>query len=105
MSYASVFNMPNISFRFFNVYGPRLNNSSQYSSVFGIFLLQKSANKPITIIGKGNQTRDFLYIDDLLDGILKSINLQGGGHLIHLASGIETSVNEIVNKLNIYFIC
>ena len=41
MKYASLFSMPNISFRFFNVYGPRLNTSSQYSAVMGTFLLQK----------------------------------------------------------------
>lgn len=99
MSYASVFNMPNISFRFFNVYGPRLNNSSQYSSVFGIFLLQKSANKPLTIVGKGNQTRDFIHVDDLINAFIKTIKSKSANKVYNLGSGKETSINKIAGLM------
>ena len=74
MRYANLFNMPNISFRFFNVYGPRLNTSGQYSAVFGNFLKQKKTKKPLTVVGNGKQTRDFIYVDDLINAfkIIKS---------------------------------
>ena len=71
MKYASMFKMPNISFRFFNVYGPRLDISGQYSAVMGNFLNQKKNNKPLTIVGDGKQTRDFIHVDDLVNAFLK----------------------------------
>ena len=55
MRYASMFSMPNISCRFFNVYGPRLNVSSQYSAVIGNFLLQTKRKKALTVVGDGKQ--------------------------------------------------
>ena len=73
LNYASLFKMPNISFRFFNVYGPRLNTSGQYSAVIGNFLAQTKANKPLTIVGNGKQTRDFIHVDDLAFAFIKAI--------------------------------
>ena len=67
MKYASIYNMPNISFRFFNVYGPRLNTSGQYSAVMGNFLKQNKNNKPLTVVGDGKQTRDFIHVYDVVN--------------------------------------
>jgi UDP-glucose 4-epimerase len=95
MRYSSIFNMPNISFRFFNVYGPRLNTSSQYGAVFGKFLFQKINNKPLTIIGNGRQTRDFIYVEDLVDAFLKASKSKLKNRIYNLGSGKETSINKI----------
>ena len=97
MSYASIFKMPNISFRFFNVYGPRLNTSSQYSAVFGNFLNQKAQIKPLTIVGNGKQTRDFIHVDDLTRAFVKLINRKIVNKIYNLGSGKETSINKIAN--------
>ena len=93
--YASIFNMPNISFRFFNVYGPRLNISSQYGAVFGRFLSQKISKKPLTIVGDGTQTRDFIYVEDLIDAFLKVSKSKLVNKIYNLGSGKETSINKI----------
>ncbi len=97
MQYASFFNMPNISFRFFNVYGPKLNTSSQYSAVFGNFLNQKKNNKPLTIVGNGKQTRDFIHVEDLIDAFIKILKSNLTNRVYNLGSGKETSINNIAN--------
>ncbi len=95
MRYANLFNMPNISFRFFNVYGPRLNTSGQYSAVFGNFLKQKKTKKPLTVVGNGKQTRDFIHVDDLINAFLKIIKSKFVNRIYNLGSGKEISINEI----------
>ena len=95
MKYASVFKMPNISFRFFNVYGPKINISGPYSAVIGNFLFQKKNNKPLTIVGNGQQTRDFIHIDDLVSAFLKAIKSKKVNKIYNLGSGKRTSINTI----------
>ena len=97
LKYASIFNMPNVSFRFFNVYGPRLNTSGQYSAVFGNFLKQKESKKPLTIVGDGRQSRDFIHVDDLTNAFIKMINSNLVNKVYNLGSGKETSINRIAN--------
>ena len=72
MHWAKVYNMPNLSFRFFNVYGLRSRTTGAYGAVFGVFLAQKHSNKPLTIVGDGNQTRDFINVKDLVNAIYKA---------------------------------
>ena len=95
MRYASMFNMPNISFRFFNVYGPRLTISGQYSAVIGNFLSQRKNKKPLTIVGDGKQTRDFIHVDDLADAFIKAIKSKSFNKIYNLGSGKKTSINTI----------
>ena len=97
LKYATNFNMPNISFRFFNVYGPRLNMSGQYSAVFGNFLKQRRTNKPLTIVGDGKQTRDFIHVDDLTNAFIKVAKSNLVNKIYNLGSGKETSINKIAN--------
>ncbi len=97
MKYANFFNMPNISCRFFNVYGPRLNTRGQYGAVFGKFLIQKKNKKPLTIVGNGNQTRDFIYVDDLTNAFIKLIRSKVRNKIYNLGSGKETSINKIAS--------
>ena len=95
MKYASLFRMPNISFRFFNVYGPRLNTSGQYSAVMGNFLSQTKNKKPLTIVGDGKQTRDFIHVDDLANAFIKVIKSKLIKKIYNLGSGKRTSINTI----------
>ena len=97
LKYATNFNMPNISFRFFNVYGPRLNMSGQYSAVFGNFLKKKKNNKPLTIVGDGKQTRDFIHVDDLTNAFIKVAKSRLVNKIYNLGSGKEISINKIAN--------
>ena len=95
MKYASIFKMPNISFRFFNVYGPRLNTSGQYSAVIANFLSQMKTKKPLTIVGNGKQTRDFIHVDDLANAFIKVIKSNLANRIYNLGSGKRTSINTI----------
>ena len=106
LHWAKVYNMPNLSLRFFNAYGPRSRTSGAYGAAFGVFLAQKLFNKPLTIVGDGNQTRDFIYVSDLVEAIILSAKNGKNSEAYNIASGKETSVNTIANiiggeKINI----
>ena len=100
MRYASMFKMPNISFRLFNVYGPRLNISGQYSAVIGNFLSQTKNNKALTIVGDGKQTRDFIHVDDVANACIKVIKSKWKNKIYNLGSGKKTSINTLAKIFN-----
>ncbi len=96
MHYGKIYKMSNLSFRFFNVYGLRSRTSGAYGAVFGVFLAQKYARKPLTIVGNGRQTRDFIHVKDLVDALIKaSKNRKLKNQIFNIGSGKETSVNDI----------
>jgi UDP-glucose 4-epimerase len=70
LHWAQVYRLPAVSVRLFNVYGPRARTTGTYGAVFGVFLAQLLAGKPLTIVGDGNQTRDFTYVSDVVDALL-----------------------------------
>ncbi len=100
MRYALMFKMPNISFRFFNVYGPRINISGQYSAVIGNFLSQSKNNKALTIVGDGKQTRDFIHVDDIAKACVKVIKSKCINKVYNLGSGKKTSINTLAKIFN-----
>ena len=63
--YTELFGLPTVIFRYFNVYGPRQPVRGQYAPVLGIFKRQKDAGEPLTIVGDGNQRRDFVHVEDV----------------------------------------
>jgi UDP-glucose 4-epimerase len=95
MSWAKIYRMPNISMRFFNVYGQRSRTTGAYGAVFGVFLAQKYHNVPLTIVGNGKQTRDFIHVDDLTDALIKAAKSKHKEKIYNVGSGKETSVNYI----------
>ncbi len=92
--------LPVVSLRLFNVYGKQMNNKSIYKSVINIFLSQKKKNIPLTIIGDGNQTRDFIYISDVLSALLKAAKLKKYVKILNVASGKKTSINYLANLIS-----
>ena len=99
MHWVKLYNFPAISLRLFNVYGPRLNTSGAYRAVFGIFLSQKLANKPLTIVGNGEQTRDFIHVKDLIHAILKAASSKKIGKIYNVGGGKEIKVNKIAKLI------
>ena len=99
LHWAKVYNMSNISLRFFNVYGPRSRTTGAYGAVFGVFLAQKLANKPLTIVGDGNQTRDFVHVYDVVDALIKAAKSGKIGSVYNVGAGKETSVNSIASMV------
>ena len=99
MHWVKIYNFPAISIRFFNAYGPRSRTSGAYGAVFGVFLAQKLANKPLTIVGDGNQTRDFVHVLDLVHGIIKAALSKKVGKIYNIGSGKEVKVNKIAKLI------
>lgn len=96
-AYADSFGMQTVALRFSNVYGPF---SAHKRSVVPNFIKRCLGGQPIEIYGNGSQTRDFIYVDDLCDGILRSMNADGiAGEIFQLASGVETSVLELAHLI------
>ena len=95
MHWAKIYDMPNISLRFFNAYGPNSRTTGAYGAMFGVFLAQKMNNKPLTIVGDGKQTRDFIHVSDLVEATIKIAESDKNNEIYNLASGKETSVNFI----------
>ena len=103
-AYHKSYGIGTIALRFGNVYGPRSNHKS---SVVAKFIKDALDGKELIINGSGKQTRDFIYIDDLVDVILRSARLQGvTGQTFQIATGIETCIEEvaaiIVKKLHMF---
>ena len=99
MHWAQVYRMPAVSLRFFNVFGPRARTSGTYGAVFGVFLAQLLAGKPLTVVGDGKQTRDFTYVSDVVDALLTAAASDVSGEIYNVGSGRPVSVNELVAEL------
>lgn len=94
-----IYGFPANSLRFFNVYGPRSRTSGTYGAVFGVFLAQKLANKPFTVVGDGKQTRDFTYVTDLVSAMIQTAESKLEGKIMNVGSGNTYSVNQLVKLL------
>jgi len=99
LHWAQVYKLPAVSLRFFNVYGPRARTSGTYGAVFGVFLAQLLAGKPLTVVGDGKQTRDFTYVGDVVDAIVAAADRGRPGEVYNVGSGHPVSVNRLVNEL------
>lgn len=99
MHWAKIYNFPAISLRFFNAYGPRSRTSGAYGAVFGVFFAQKLAGKPLTIIGNGKQTRDFIHVYDLVQAVIKAAFSKKTGKIYNVGGGKEVSVNKIAKLI------
>ena len=97
--WSKVYKIPFISLRLFNVYGTRSRTSGTYGAMFGVFLAQKIANKPFTVVGSGNQTRDFTYVSDITSAFLKASKSKIKNEIFNVGSGQTVSVNKIINIL------
>ena len=97
--WAQLYNLPAISLRFFNVYGTRSRTSGTYGAVFGVFLAQKLANKPYTVVGDGNQTRDFTYVTDIVEALVVSALSSKSNKIYNIGSDKTISINKIVELL------
>ncbi len=94
-----VYNLPCVSLRLFNVFGPRSRTSGAYGAVFGVFLAQKLAGKPFTIVGDGTQTRDFTFVTDVAAAFVKAAESQVEGEIFNVGSGGTYSVNYLAELL------
>ena len=94
-----VYNLPVNVIRIFNAYGTRSKTSGAYGAVFGVFLKQKLAGKPYTVVGNGEQKRDFLYVTDVANAFYQASISEKNGEIYNLGAGNPQSVNYLVELL------
>jgi UDP-glucose 4-epimerase len=99
MHWHQTYGLPVVSLRFFNVFGPRHRTSGTYGAVFGVFLAQKLAKQPFTVVGDGTQTRDFTFVSDIVDAIIMAANSDVAGEIMNVGSDNTYSVNRLVELL------
>jgi UDP-glucose 4-epimerase len=99
LHWGKVYKLPVVSIRIFNAYGTRSRTSGAYGAVFGVFLAQKLAAKPYTVVGDGTQRRDFLYVTDLARAFLVAAESGKNGEIYNVAAGAPQSVNRLVELL------
>ena len=97
--YQEMFRLGTISLRYFNVFGPRQDPKSQYAAAIPIFIDRALKNQPIFIYGDGTQTRDFIFVKDVVKAnLLAATNKEASG-VFNVANGSAISINEIVNLI------
>jgi UDP-glucose 4-epimerase len=94
-----VYKLPVNSLRIFNAYGTRSRTSGAYGAVFGVFLRQKLAGKPFTLVGDGTQRRDFLYVTDVARAFLAAAQTSRIGRIYNLGAGNPQSVNRLIELM------
>jgi len=94
-----VYGLPVNSIRIFNAYGTRSRTTGAYGAVFGVFLRQKLAGAPFTVVGDGTQTRDFVYASDVARAFLAAAETPLAGEVFNVGAGRPQSVNRLVELL------
>lgn len=94
--YAEQYGMQTISFRYFNVFGPRQDPKSQYAAAIPIFVSQALKNEDIVIYGDGEQTRDFIFVKDVVKVNILATEYQNVSGVYNVGTGIATSINTLV---------
>jgi len=101
--WGNLYDFPINSLRIFNVYGPRASKDCAYGAVFGIFLKQKLEGTPLTIIGDGEQKRDFIYVTDVANAFYIVSTEGEDGEIYNIGSGAPQSINRLATLLKCKF--
>ncbi|MCH9609771.1 MAG: UDP-glucose 4-epimerase [Chlamydiales bacterium] len=99
MHWGKVYSLPVISLRLFNVYGPRSRTMGSYGAVFGIFLAQKLRGYPFTVVGDGEQSRDFVYVTDVANAFYTSAKSDLSYEIFNIGSSQNHSINALTELL------
>lgn len=99
LHWGQVYRLPVVSMRIFNAYGPRSRTTGAYGAVFGVFLAQKLAGKPFTVVGDGTQTRDFVFATDLARAFYLGATAPATQEAYNVGAGNPQSVNRLVELL------
>jgi UDP-glucose 4-epimerase len=99
--FTDLYGFETVTTRYFNVFGPRQDPGSPYSGVISLFATALIAGKQPVIYGDGGQTRDFTYIANVVDGVLKACEApKAAGQVINVATGLRISLNDLLGTLN-----
>lgn len=98
--YTDLFGLKTISFRYFNVYGPREPVKGQYAPVIGLFLRQKRSGESLTIVGTGTQRRDFTHVNDIVNANVLAMKSDISGCVFNVGTGKNHSVLELAKMIS-----
>ena len=99
-SFSRVYGMEIVSLRYFNVFGPRQDPTSQYAAVVPRFIRAVASGEPVTVYGDGEQSRDFTYVDNVVSANLLAADADGvAGEIVNVATGGSTTVNELADAV------
>lgn len=98
--FGRLYGMKTCSLRYFNVFGPRQDPRSEYAAVIPKFITALLAGEPPTIFGDGEQTRDFCYVDNVVQANLLAAKADIHGEVVNIACGARVSLNQLVELLN-----
>jgi UDP-glucose 4-epimerase len=94
-----VYRLPVNSIRIFNAYGPRVRTTGAYGAVIGVFFKQKISKKPLTIVGSGNQSRDFVHVTDVVKAFYQASKIKKSGEFFNIGTGKPQTVNRLANLI------
>ena len=97
--WSKIYKINYISLRLFNVYGPRSRTSGTYGAMFGVFLAQKLANKPFTMVGDGSQSRDFTYVSDVVEAFEIAALSKVNNKIYNVGSNKTVKIKSIIKYL------
>jgi len=97
--WTQIYDIPSVSLRLFNVFGPRSRTSGTYGAVFGVFLAQKLAGQPFTVVGSGEQSRDFTFVGDVARAFFKSGEQHDLDGVFNIGTGHPQTINRLVELL------
>ncbi len=99
MHWGELYKFEVLSLRLFNVYGPRARTSGNYGAVLGVFFAQHLAGLPLTVVGDGTQTRDFIYVQDVVEAFVAASKCKANGVSINIGASNPISVNEVASMI------
>jgi nucleoside-diphosphate-sugar epimerase len=98
--FTRLYGLETVTIRYFNVFGPRQDPSSPYSGVISLFAKHLLGNTSPTIFGDGEQTRDFTYVANVVDGVLRATTApRASGEVINVATGSRISLNQLFEEM------
>jgi nucleoside-diphosphate-sugar epimerase len=98
--FGRVYGLENASLRYFNVFGPRQDPTSQYSGVLSRFMLAAIEGKPLVIFGDGEQSRDFTYVENIVDETLRACEAnEASGKVFNAGTGVRITLNQVLRQL------
>jgi UDP-N-acetylglucosamine/UDP-N-acetyl-alpha-D-glucosaminouronate 4-epimerase len=99
--FSRLYGLETVTTRYFNVFGPRQDPGSPYSGVISLFATALLAGRRPVIYGDGGQTRDFTYVANVVDGVLRACDAEGAsGEVVNVACGDRVSLNELLTTMN-----
>jgi len=100
VSFFRVYDLEAVALRYFNVFGPRQDPNSQYAAVVPLFVHAIEEGLPVTIYGDGEQSRDFTYVENVVEANLRAADAEGaGGHVLNIATGGSETVNTLADTI------